>query len=627
MSSLASPFVSLTVFGSVLALLIGRLTWRQRPTAGAKSYALLMAILAVWTPLYALQLLSPDLAGKELWVTIRHAAIPLIVIAFWDFTANYTARRDLLGARYLVPILLVGGALSASVVANPGGLYFAGTSLYTGGASPRVAISYGPLFWVMVGYIVAVVGGGHVYIVDLTLKTFDTPRSQMTMLAVGGVFEFALLSLYLTEHVQFVRPLNPWPHVELVVFGIVLLAIPIGWSFFNQAYFELEPLAQKTVIENFDDAVFVFDRNGHRIYLNAAARQLVPAATAGTDDPLPAEKLFADRPSLLERYREATARGDATDTGTEPDDDTGTDAVANAGTDGETRSGTDGGTRSGTDGGPVQGPTGETDTAQNGEPIAIETGAEERFYDIEHSLIRNQLGEQIGTVLVARDVTESHRRWEELQEQKAQLERQNDRLDDFASIVAHDLRNPLNVAAGRLKLAREEQDSDNLEAVAGAHDQMERLIEDLLTLARQGRTVTETEWVSLGEMTDLCWETVATRNGALVSGTDLEVRADRARLRQLLENLFRNAVEHGGDDVTVTVGRLPDGFFVADDGPGIPAEQRDSVFEDGYSTADDGTGFGLSIVTSIVEAHGWEITVTGSDSGGARFEITGVDTR
>lgn len=103
------------------------------------------------------------------------------------------------------------------------------------------------------------------------------------------------------------------------------------------------------------------------------------------------------------------------------------------------------------------------------------------------------------------------------------------------------------------------------------------------------------------------------------------VEADDDRLSQLLENLFKNAIEHCGNGVTVTVGAIDDGFYIEDGGPGIPEDRREDVFTAGYSTKEDGTGFGLNIVKRIVKAHGWEIHVAESSEGGTRFEITSVE--
>jgi PAS domain S-box-containing protein len=75
----------------------------------------------------------------------------------------------------------------------------------------------------------------------------------------------------------------------------------------------------------------------------------------------------------------------------------------------------------------------------------------------------------------------------------------------------------------------------------------------------------------------------------------------------------------------VRIGSLPDGFYVEDNGPGIPENERAEVFETGYSKNPNGKGFGLSIVQTIVEAHGWDIRLTESSEGGARSEFTGVE--
>jgi len=205
-----------------------------------------------------------------------------------------------------------------------------------------------------------------------------------------------------------------------------------------------------------------------------------------------------------------------------------------------------------------------------------------------------------------------------------ELHRQNERLDQFASVVAHDLRNPLSVATGFFEIAEETGNAEHFEKVKSAHDRIERLIEDLLTLARGETTIEDTEEINLESITTEAWGYVDTEEATLTVADGVPtVTGDAGRLTQLFENLFRNAVEHGGADVTVTVGRLDEdgGFYVADTGSGIPPERRDEVFQYGVTSSEGGTGFGLSIVADIAKAHGWTVSVTEGTDGGARFEF------
>ncbi|MDB2269774.1 hybrid sensor histidine kinase/response regulator [Halorubrum ezzemoulense DSM 17463] len=213
-------------------------------------------------------------------------------------------------------------------------------------------------------------------------------------------------------------------------------------------------------------------------------------------------------------------------------------------------------------------------------------------------------------------------------EREAALERQNDRLDSFASIVSHDLRNPLNVAQGRVQLAREaSDDAENLDAALDALARMESIVERTLALAREGETVGDPERVDLADVVADSWSTVDTADATLSVETDREVLADPDRLRNLFENLMRNAVDHAGDDVSIRVGDLSDGFFVEDDGSGIDPAVADSLFEPGESGGAGTTGFGLAIVQEIATAHGWTVEATTGEDGGARFEVRGVDKR
>jgi PAS domain S-box-containing protein len=226
-----------------------------------------------------------------------------------------------------------------------------------------------------------------------------------------------------------------------------------------------------------------------------------------------------------------------------------------------------------------------------------------------------------GNIAVALDQVEQTA---ELRARERELTRKNARLEEFASVVSHDLRNPLNIAQGRVDLVREESESEELNRATTALDRCQALIDDLLILARGGDAIGELETVDLGAFARRCWETTASDGVSLDVRIARSVRADSSRLRQLLENLFRNAVEHGGADVQVTLDPLPDGFAVVDDGPGIDPAARDEIFETGYSTKAEGTGFGLDIVTQVAGAHGWTVDVTESAAGGARVEVRGV---
>jgi signal transduction histidine kinase len=224
----------------------------------------------------------------------------------------------------------------------------------------------------------------------------------------------------------------------------------------------------------------------------------------------------------------------------------------------------------------------------------------------------------------------------ELKDRERQLERKNERLDRFARIVSHDLRNPLNVASGYLDLVGERHDDAEFEQIERAHERMDRLIDNVLTLAREGE-IDGTEPVSIEAVARQAWANVSTENATLEIDGNRSIEANRERLLQLFENLFRNSVEHGstssrsqtddahestGSGVHVRVESLPDGFAVADDGPGIDVDEHDSVFEFGHTTGAGNTGIGLAIVRQISDDHEWSIELTTSAAGGARFEFT-----
>ena len=268
-------------------------------------------------------------------------------------------------------------------------------------------------------------------------------------------------------------------------------------------------------------------------------------------------------------------------------------------------------------------------------------------------------------VINSRNITERKRR-------ERRLADRNERLDRFASIVSHDLRNPLAVIRSSIEMAQLKADTEPLERGERAVDRIDQLVSELLTLARQGAEIDEPTEFGLEDVARDAWTTAGDGGAELVVDDDARIRADRSRLRQAFENLFRNSVEHSStgsqpepddsvehsstgsqpepddsvehsstgsqpepdndpkpsDGVTVVVNTTPDGIVVADDGPGIAAADRSEVFDSGFTTRTHGTGYGLDIVREIVEAHGWRVAIADRDDefteglpDGARFEI------
>ena len=205
-------------------------------------------------------------------------------------------------------------------------------------------------------------------------------------------------------------------------------------------------------------------------------------------------------------------------------------------------------------------------------------------------------------------------------EQRATLQRKNERLSEFASVVAHDLRSPLAVATGSLSEYRRSGTEEFADRATDALERMDDIIDDVLELARSGETVEEPTAVSLSRVAEEAWTSVPTTEASLRFDGPRSVPGDYGRLVRLFENLFRNAVEHGGAD-EVVVAATDRGFAVCDDGAGFEDDVVESALDAGVSAEQDGNGLGLAIVADIARAHGMVVELGESDAGGACVEF------
>lgn len=221
-------------------------------------------------------------------------------------------------------------------------------------------------------------------------------------------------------------------------------------------------------------------------------------------------------------------------------------------------------------------------------------------------------GEVAGVLGISLNVTEYKQEEKELREATERLER-------FTAFVSNDLRNPINVAQGFLEHALATGETTSLDRVGETLEHLENLVDELLTITRDEEL--EPRLVPFAPLVDRSWRSSPTAYLTLELAVpdDAYILAVPGQLRHLLDNLYRNAAEHAGPAVTVKVGLTRTGFYVEDDGDGIPPEKRDRLFD--YDDPEAETGIGLAMVNEIARVHGWRATVTESATGGARFEF------
>jgi len=203
---------------------------------------------------------------------------------------------------------------------------------------------------------------------------------------------------------------------------------------------------------------------------------------------------------------------------------------------------------------------------------------------------------------------------------RSEFEREKQRLEEIRSIVSHDFGNPLNLAAGRLDLVRTECDSEHIAHVEKGLNEIDSLTDEANTFIKAGREVTDSQQLSLESLATDCWKYAGEDRGT-VSIEDTTIRAEPERLRRVLNELIQNSFVHNEGPLELQIGPLEEerGFHVTDDGSGIPANEKEYVFDKGYTGISDRDGNGLAVVDEIARAHGWELRI--GESEGARIEV------
>lgn len=541
---------------------------REETTDIVQYLTLLMAAVFVWTSMGFFDQLGISPAVTYTFTKLTYLGIPVVSTAYLLVALEYTDRGDYVSNR-LLAVLAIEPVLVNVVVWTNGPVHELFWRLDWSQAQTPIASSspHGPLFFGHAIYLYVLTMAGVIIVADVIWRRQRTFQRQSVALGIAALFPLLANVLFVTETVV---P-DPTPPAFLVSASLFY------WAVARADVASISPIARQTVIDTMGSGMFVVN-DDRLVDVNDQGKTLLDA---DRDDDLVGEPIatLLDDPTIFTRF----------------------DGVVQA-----------------------------TET------VSMDTEQGLRHFEVEVSPVLDG-EERIGRLFLVKDITARVDR-------QRKLVRKNEQLEGFASVLSHDLRNPLTVAKGYVDTIESTTDDETIaayaEEVQESHDRIETLIEDVLTMARESEVVDDPDPVSVWRVAREAWGTVKTAEMTLEAADDetrdAVVLADGDRLQRLFENCFRNAREHAGVDVTVTVGVAgfddpgfefePEGsaFWVADDGPGIPPEDRESVLEKGYTTHEEGTGFGLAIVTEIAKGHGWSVRVDESDDGGAKFVFEDV---
>jgi len=564
MDSVHLTYLSLFAVSSILLAWLATRSARNQDANAAREFLAILLTTTAWATTITIQLaFANDHSVQVLTLYASNLANHALWITTILFAFAFTNARDRLRHPLVVALLAVGVLTELAILTNPlHGLVWSGYTLQTV-PFPHLAYDRGPVF--VLAYVAGYTGTAIAVgqLVWHAARSNRFIRRQTTFLVVG-VFSAAIGNL--AYHAG-VTPVDTTP------LGLLGFAIAATVAIYHYHLFEITPVAYSHVFDEVSSAIVVVDTGGRIALANTAATELFDTP----EDRLVGAHCADVLPTPVSDH-----------VGRAPDAST---------------------------------------------VIELDAGDVET-YRISTSTVHVGADDGLATTVVLEGIPEFaaqrdqlERQTDQLRRQTEQLQRQNAQLEQFAGTVSHDLRNPLTVARGYATMLEDDgvQYADRL---LQAFDRMEEIIDDVLVLAREGQSIDDTEPVSLSAVAADAWESIQAPDATLDVVADATLEADPERLRTLLENLFTNAVDHGSDTATITVDTLPDGagFRVADDGSGIPDADKPDVLDHGFTTRADGTGFGLSIVQQIADAHGWDVAVTDADCGGACFEFLVDDT-
>ncbi len=581
-----NPYIPPVALTALVAVLLGYLAWRLRArTRGVAPFVLMTAAVAIWSGAYAVELAATDLATKLVCIPFEYLGIVSAPVALLLFVADYTGRENWLTRRN-VALLFVVPAITLIVLLtdNLHHLFYTRIALDASGSFPNLSLTYGLWFWIHSTYSYLAMLVGTILLVRSLLTFPDVYRGQAVTLLIGVIAPWVANAIYIFK-------VSPFAKLDLTPFGFAITGLMLGLSLIRYRLLDILPAARDAVFSSLRDPVIVLDKLDRIVDLNPAAQSLIgspEASLIGT----PAVKVIANRPDLIERFRDAA---DAQD------------------------------------------------------EITLSAQGTERTYDLRISTLYNQRRKPSGRLIVLRDISDAKQAHKQLiQARDRAVETLNVR-SRMVAMVSHDFLTPLSTIIGYSDMLSQNvlgplttQQQDVIKRMTANASELLGLVNSLLDEAQleSGKLaikVTSFEPAKLAGTLEANLRHKAEDKGLKLSvevaaGLPPTVTGDPHRLTQVLNNLVENAVkftEKGG----VTVKFVPHdtdqwSVAVADTGPGIAPRDREHIFEPFWQSDNPATqghkgiGLGLSIASQLAARMGGRLTLESQVGKGSTFTVT-----
>ena len=558
------PYLIPVILAAALSGFIALYSFRRRRTRGAAAFSLLMLLVFIWEFFYMFEMSSTNFESMKLFLRLQYFAIPFIPVVLLYFVLEYGGYYKYLNFKY-IGLLLVVPLVSLILLLTDDFHHLFFNIEYMVAADYIIVRGFeaGPVYsllWIYCGilYFLSAVISFHIY-----LSSQGIQKIQSAVL-VGALYA----SLFV--EILYQAGVSPYPYLDLtaIIFPISGLCIMIG--LFKYSFFDIVPLPKQTIFSSLSEGIIVLDSKKRIIDINSIAQDMLEGEVESDGS------LLFEKDTFLKRYEDR-----------------------------------------------MNSPACIAFLAK------VERDGGEKFYAVSVTPIMLNEEDPVYRILVLRDITHEKKYERELEKSRSSLKIANEKISLLNSVTRHDILNNITVLSAYADLI-----GDQIPGEGKSRDYLEKMIKAIEQITQQIRFTADYQnmgvddpiWQNMRRVVREAWESLGSVTSRVEFEIDLpenlEIYADFL-LSKVFYNLFENSIRHGErvTKISVSFDTKQDGsgvVIVGDNGVGIPDDVKDRIFSKGFGK---NTGLGLFLASEILSITKIEISETGTEGKGARFEM------